>query len=93
MTRIAAPALALAVVLTAAGCGNSDAGPDANGVAADSEGYGGLTPEEIRRQAEPMSPEEAESLGIVDTTIHMESPVGDDSLVPPPTDTLAGDTT
>ncbi len=32
----------------------------------------GLSPEEIRQQAEPMTPEQAEQLGIVDTTIHVE---------------------
>jgi hypothetical protein len=50
----------------------------------------GLTPDEIRRQAEPMSPEEAEQLGIVDTTIHVEQlATPEDSLLlrdttPPP---------
>jgi len=45
------------------------------------EGYEGVSPEEMVRQAEPMTPEEAERLGIVDTTIRMESPIGPDSLV------------
>jgi hypothetical protein len=49
-------------------------------VGADTGAMGGLTPEEIRARAEPMSPEKAESLGIVDTTIHVESHENPDSL-------------
>ncbi|HEX6926239.1 MAG TPA: hypothetical protein VF167_12535 [Longimicrobiaceae bacterium] len=46
-----------------------------------------LTREEIREQAEAMSPEVAESLGIVDTTIKVQSPVSPESV--PLVDTAA----
>lgn len=42
--------------------------------------YDGLSREEIELQAEPMTPAEAERLGIVDTMIRIESPVGEDTL-------------
>jgi len=47
----------------------------------------GLSPEEIRRQAEPMSPEQAEQRGIVvDTTIHVEQlATPEDTLLTPDT--------
>jgi hypothetical protein len=43
--------------------------------------YDGLSREEIERQAEPMTPAEAERLGIVDTTIRIEAPINPDSLI------------
>jgi hypothetical protein len=43
--------------------------------------YDGLSREEIQRQAEQMTPAEAESLGIVDTTIRVEPPMNPDSLL------------
>ncbi len=64
-----------------AACGGSGGGAARDtAVSADTGAMGGLTPEEIRARAEPMSPEKAESLGIVDTTIHMESHENPDSL-------------
>jgi hypothetical protein len=50
--------------------------------------YEGLTREEIERQAEAMTPEEAERLGIIDTTIRIEVPVGPDTLLQLPLDSL-----
>lgn len=52
--------------------------------------YEGLSREEIEAQAEAMTLEEAESLGIVDTTIRIEPPVNPDSVLPFPIDTGAG---
>jgi hypothetical protein len=46
----------------------------------DGSEYDGLTPEELRLQAAPMTLEEAERLGIVDTTIHIEYPMNPDSI-------------
>jgi hypothetical protein len=43
--------------------------------------YRGLTREEIELQAESMTPEEAERLGIVDTTIRLEAPIHPDSVI------------
>lgn len=48
----------------------------------DAEVYEGLSPEQIEMQAEPMSLEEAESLGIVDTTIRLQPPMNPDSVIP-----------
>jgi len=45
-----------------------------------------LTREEIELQAEAMSPEVAESLGIVDSTILIESPISTESIPLPPFD-------
>lgn len=42
----------------------------------------GLTPEEISERAEPVSPEEAEQRGIVDSTIHLEDPRDIDTVLP-----------
>lgn len=66
----------------AAGCGAAEEAPDAAG-AADAE-VPALTREEIRERAEAMSPEVAESLGIVDTTIRIERPMPAESLRTPP---------
>lgn len=54
----------------AAGCTRGDA-PSAESTEG-GESLDGLSPEQIRQQAQPMSPERAEELGIIDTTIHME---------------------
>jgi hypothetical protein len=53
--------------------------------AADAPDYEGISQEEIQRNAESMTPEQAESLGIVDTTISAESPINPDTslLIPP----------
>lgn len=42
--------------------------------------YEGVSLEEMERQAEPMSLEEAERLGIIDTTIRIEPPIHPDSI-------------
>lgn len=60
------------------GCGGG-AEPDAPR-AADEPEYDGLSREEIELQAEPMTPAEAELLGIVDTTIRIEPPMNPDSV-------------
>lgn len=45
--------------------------------------FDGLTPDEMQRQAASMTPEQAESLGIMDTTITVGAPIGADSVVQP----------
>jgi hypothetical protein len=52
---------------------------------------GGMTREQIEASAEPMSPEVAESLGIVDTTIRVQAPAPPETipLGPTPTDSTA----
>lgn len=59
------------------------------------EALDGLSAEQLQRQAEPMSPEEARAMGIVDTTIHLEQERDADTIVPepplpgiPPSDTI-----
>ena len=69
--------------LLPAACGPSDeevppASSDANG----DEGIRALTREQLQQQAEAMSPEVAESLGIVDSTIRIERPVPPESVQP-----------
>ncbi len=72
----------IAVVLMLAGCGGEPQ-PRAEPILEQSE-YDGLTPEEIQLQATSMTLEEAERLGIVDTTIRIEIPINPDSLLIPP---------
>ena len=48
--------------------------------------YQGVSIDEMERQAEEMTLEEAEALGIVDTTIRIEPPMHPDSVIP--TDTM-----
>ncbi len=84
--RLAALAAFLFLPPLAGGCARGD--ETAAAPAADAA-MDGLSPEQIRQQAEPMSPEQAAQLGIVDTTIHLEQLVSpDDSLLfsetPPP---------
>lgn len=71
--RVPSAALAalLACALAITGCGRDGNGSEAEEPVAEPVAEG-LSPEEIQRQAEPMSPEQAEQLGIVDTTIHVE---------------------
>lgn len=50
-----------------------------------------LTREQIQQSVEAMSPAQAESLGIVDTTIRIESPVPEDGIRRIPPDSTADD--
>lgn len=77
LRRLALPGLAL---LAFASCGGREEEPPPPPVENDAT-VEGLSPEEIRAQASEMSPTEAEALGIVDTTIHMENLANPDSLV------------
>ena len=69
------------MILTAllAGCGGDGEPEDAPVEGA----VEGVSSEEMVGQASPMSLEEAESLGIVDTTVTVGPPVGPDSLSVP----------
>ena len=59
------------------GCGGTEPAPPR---AAEEPEYDGLSREQIELQAEPMTPAEAELLGIVDTTIRIEPPMSPDSV-------------
>lgn len=74
-------ALAPVLLLPLASCGGADEASDAspNAAAADGE-VPPLTREQIEAEAEAMSPEVAESLGIVDTTIRIQSPMPSESV-------------
>jgi hypothetical protein len=92
-TGLAALAVLLLSLPLAGACAGEGAEPATE--AEEEPGIGGLSPEQIRQQAEPMSPEQAEELGIIDTTIHLEkltSP-GDSALLearpPAPRDTAS----
>jgi hypothetical protein len=73
--------LVLLAVTPVTGCDRDESQPAP--VVVDEPVAEGLSPEEIRQQAEPMTPEQAEQLGIVDTTIHVEQ-------LATPEDTLLG---
>jgi hypothetical protein len=81
--RTGALLVMLAGVITS-GCGRDE--PQPVPVVDDEPAAEGLSPEQIRQQAEPMTPEQAEQLGIVDTTIHVEQ------LATPDDTLLRGDT-
>ena len=68
-------ALLVCLATAAGGCrGKSAAGTARDATAPEDTGaMGGLTPDQIRARADSMSPARAESLGIVDTTIHVEA--------------------
>lgn len=70
----------LAALLLAA-CGPGDEAPEASDPA-DAE-VPALTREEIEERAEAMTPEMAESLGIIDTTIRIERPMPAESVRAP----------
>jgi len=58
------------VVLAIAACRDADRPPDA-AVDDTVTAVQPRTDEEIQRQAQPMTPQRAEELGVVDTTIHV----------------------
>lgn len=88
--RVALPLLALLVA--AAAC-DRGAGAGAEGVDADTAGVEGLSQEELQQQAQPMSPEQAQQAGIVDTSKAPPSPIGPQSSIPgAATDTTASPT-
>lgn len=62
------------LVAIVSGCGSSADDEQPSGAGA------GVSNEDMVDQAAPMTLEEAESLGIVDTTIRVAPPVGPDSL-------------
>ncbi|MBA2671851.1 MAG: hypothetical protein H0U67_15905 [Gemmatimonadetes bacterium] len=62
--------LVILVAVIVSGCGHDE--PQPAPVVGGEPVAEGLSPEEIRQRAEPMTPEQAEQLGIVDTTIHVE---------------------
>jgi hypothetical protein len=76
--------LVMLVAVMASGCGRDE--PQPAPFVDDEPAAEGLSPEQIRQQAEPMTPEQAEQLGIVDTTIHVEQ------LATPDDTLLRGDT-
>lgn len=87
MTRIPAAVLILALLAPASAC-NGDTDADAARIQADRDtvnesALDGLSRTQIERQAEPMSPEQAEQLGVIDSTIHLEDPTVDmDTVLP-----------
>ncbi len=87
-------ALLLAIFLSLAllaGCGEGGEPPqEERPAASDEEDVSPLSREQLELQAEAMSPEVAESLGIVDTTIRVTRPIPPDSALLPGTgfDTL-----
>ena len=64
-------------ILVAAGCSDTPAADTSGGAAPE---YDGLSREQIESEASMMTIEEAESLGIVDTTIRVVPPMNPDSV-------------
>ncbi|MDP9348419.1 MAG: hypothetical protein M3P24_04650 [Gemmatimonadota bacterium] len=82
----ALPLLAAGLLLAACGGGGEEKGPAATPAAMDTlnqQEIDGLSREQIRQRAEPMTQEQARALGIIDTTIHMESMTSDTIGHPP----------
>ena len=71
-------AVAVGVLCVMTGCD----GPAAEPPGAGEVEYEGVSRDQIQLEAESMTPEEAERLGIVDTTIHIEPPMNPDSVLP-----------
>lgn len=69
-TRHAVTAVLMLALPLLVACGRGQE-PAADAAPGDSA-MDGLSSEQIEQQAEPMSPEQAEQLGIIDTTIHLE---------------------
>jgi len=68
-SRALVAALLLAAAVAGA-CKKEEPAPE--GDAAAGNVVDGLSRDQIQQQAEPMTPEQAEQMGIVDTTIHVE---------------------
>jgi hypothetical protein len=79
--RILYAGLLCSLAIVASACRDQGEGTASDTIAADTGAMGGLTPDQIRARAEPMSPARAESLGIVDTTIRVETQDQSDSLL------------
>jgi hypothetical protein len=82
--RLPLATAALLAALALGGCKKEAPAEQAPSEAAGSP-LDGLTPEQMEGRARAMSPARAESLGIIDTTIHVEDLSGD-TLAPPPED-------
>lgn len=86
-------AIFLSIVLLA-GCGGGEEAPpeERPATTGEEEDVSPLSREQLELQAEAMSPEVAESLGIVDTTIRVSRPVPPESVLLPGTgfDSLPG---
>ena len=79
--RLLCASLLCCLPIAVSGCREQSAKVRSDTTAADTGAIGGLTPDQIRARAEPMSPAKAESLGIVDTTIHVETQDPSDTLL------------
>jgi len=87
--------LALVLALTLAACGGPKEETSAaeGGAAMDTlndNPLDGVSQEQIRKQAAPMTPEQAEQMGIVDTTIHVENLGNPEELELPPVEEVKG---
>jgi hypothetical protein len=62
----------LVIGLALAGCGERSEQPSSDVAAPEQrEAVEGVSPEELSERAQPMTPEEARALGVVDTTIQV----------------------
>lgn len=76
--RASLAALLLVAFSGAAGCADEEA----EVVNTSQPEYDGVSRDQIQSQVEPMTPEEAEALGIIDTTARLPPQMNPDSIVP-----------
>ncbi len=87
--RGSAAALALCVALSLGACAKNGDDPPADGGPADidttnASALDGLSNQQIEGSAEAMTPEQAQQLGIVDSSIHVENLGSADTVAPRP---------
>ncbi len=80
MKRSLLRAALVLLALAPAACGDDEAEPGAAVVRDTAAAVDGLSREQIEERARAMSPEQAESLGIIDTITRIEPPVAPDTL-------------
>jgi hypothetical protein len=85
LVRLCTLAAALPLLAACPGRGDGSAEGTARMDTTNQDPLDGLSAEELQRRVEPMTPEEAAEMGIVDTTIHLMEPSADDTFpLPPP---------
>jgi hypothetical protein len=72
--------IGLAAIFLWTACG--DAGEEVEAGGEGGAAVEGLSRDQIQTQARPLSPDEAEALGIVDSITHLENPAPVDTLLP-----------
>jgi hypothetical protein len=82
LVRLCALAAALPLLAACPGRGEGAADGTARMDTTNQDPLDGLSAEELQRRVEPMTPEEAAAMGIIDTTIHVTEQAVDDTIPP-----------